>query len=820
MVVMVLNANDFRQVAVAASRKYYNYLAESQKNHSKNGAGLSLITIHSMSPAQNLPRTYICGISGRIRSADSCFVLFRNVLCDDIEIVKYSNRELKVVLRLPHRILILNPNPAPEDFVIASDLKYLVRRLGQFYRDNQISFSPPNPEPLPPHGLNCSLAPDEFQSAAIAGVFSNPVSYVWGPPGTGKTKCVLAECLLRYICEKKRVLLLAPTNNAVEQMLRGLLPVLRKVGIDLTLVSRIGVSSAAFAKEFPEVVLDSELERELFELQERKKGLLQELNDATTFWNEYRQKLASLASLKNLIPCVSRWYALREEMASITSEISNLDSSVQALSKEQSDLKASIAVLRSHIFNLEKVSVSPPSRFKSIFMTQKQKAKVSNEILKWLETKDRLTSDLEAKKEQYSNVCSKIQALDFPKRQLQSKLESLNEEQSSIFPDAASFGSFSDRLSDFWLSLPSMDPGDAEEAFQKIIDQYAQSIASSVIYRSLEEISSDISDCEKEIEAIGSNDKVTQRRRSLVIASTADSILPYLSSSGDEGFCHVFLDEAGYTSLMRGLVAFSCKCPVTFLGDHYQLAPICEMSRVDLDDMEVSLFALPCAYFSELVSCDMIQLHNLYCETFVAVKGSARPPAFSLMPMFPLMRSYRFSQNLASILSTHIYPFSFAGNPGEVFQVIVLDAPNQYPSGNGRESIPEVERIKHFIAKSRIPPEHYAVFSPYVNQCKLLQAALRPYGSNVMTVHRAQGMEFDFVIFSVTDKHNRFMVDTKLSVGRRTMNTAISRAKKGIILVCDQLYWENQRGQLISDLISISTAPTDSLHLIENKKED
>lgn len=59
----------------------------------------------------------------------------------------------------------------------------------------------------------------------MQGVLSSPFSHVWGAPGTGKTRYVLANRVLA-ICENKKIILVAFTNNALEQVLSGVLEVL------------------------------------------------------------------------------------------------------------------------------------------------------------------------------------------------------------------------------------------------------------------------------------------------------------------------------------------------------------------------------------------------------------------------------------------------------------------------------------------------------------------------------------------------------------------------------------------------------------------
>lgn len=73
----------------------------------------------------------------------------------------------------------------------------------------------------------------------------------------------------------------------------------------------------------------------------------------------------------------------------------------------------------------------------------------------------------------------------------------------------------------------------------------------------------------------------------------------------------------------------------------------------------------------------------------------------------------------------------------------------------------------------------------------------------ILTVHSSQGKEWDTVILSVVDTHDKWFLDSgnQLSKGLNLINTAVSRAKKQLIIVCDKNYWLNQDGQLITELL-------------------
>ena len=56
------------------------------------------------------------------------------------------------------------------------------------------------------------------QASAVKKSFNNSISYIWGPPGTGKTE-TLGVLLANYIAIKEKTLVASNTNQAVDQIL-------------------------------------------------------------------------------------------------------------------------------------------------------------------------------------------------------------------------------------------------------------------------------------------------------------------------------------------------------------------------------------------------------------------------------------------------------------------------------------------------------------------------------------------------------------------------------------------------------------------------
>ena len=85
-------------------------------------------------------------------------------------------------------------------------------------------FNQPNSfTPIPLDELKlCAFNPNCEQEIAIRKALSQEVTFIWGPPGTGKTK-TLASILGLLIAAGKKILLTANTNAAVDEILRKFL---------------------------------------------------------------------------------------------------------------------------------------------------------------------------------------------------------------------------------------------------------------------------------------------------------------------------------------------------------------------------------------------------------------------------------------------------------------------------------------------------------------------------------------------------------------------------------------------------------------------
>lgn len=104
------------------------------------------------------------------------------------------------------------------------------------------------------------------QKKSLQNIFTNPYSYIWGAPGTGKTQFVLSYGVLHYLSANKRVAIFAPTNNSIEQVLRGLIKMTGKAKVNRNSILRLGTPSKKFAELVPEVCEEKGVQKKLQEI--------------------------------------------------------------------------------------------------------------------------------------------------------------------------------------------------------------------------------------------------------------------------------------------------------------------------------------------------------------------------------------------------------------------------------------------------------------------------------------------------------------------------------------------------------------------------
>lgn len=268
-----------------------------------------------------------------------------------------------------------------------------------------------------------------------------------------------------------------------------------------------------------------------------------------------------------------------------------------------------------------------------------------------------------------------------------------------------------------------------------------------------------------------------------VLAMTLDGFISRYGSLEVE-FDHVFLDECAFATLPKVCSLCACQAPITLLGDHKQLQPVCEISESEKQkDGELKIWGYSGIY-----------LEHMFTERLFEDKLD-----FQYTKAVILKHTHRYGNNLASILNACIYKNGLKGGNQEsgLFFLDVGGVESQNIKHNQEKNIApnEVVGVKQ-IYNSRYD---WAVITPFVNQRKILIRNGLPY-DRVFTIHGSQGQEFDGVIFSPVTL-SFYLTDSYNIQALYALNVAISRMKKKLVIVCDYAYWIAQEGQLIQKLL-------------------
>jgi hypothetical protein len=264
------------------------------------------------------------------------------------------------------------------------------------------------------------------------------------------------------------------------------------------------------------------------------------------------------------------------------------------------------------------------------------------------------------------------------------------------------------------------------------------------------------------------------------------------------------------------LTLFTLGKPITMLGDHMQLPPVCEIDREELlaginlenEHRYDFLWDLSALYVDHFFDESMENITQMYINS--------KDPDFPYTSYLPLTMTFRFGPNLAKALGKHVYLQDVQSHSTKQLEVDIINATiDQFPVEYGkvrRKNVSEAQAVIDYINNNEMLDTNFVVLAPYKDQVNCIKKMSPSIANHVLTIHKSQGREWDTVIISVCDcaanpedKPPRFTStlydDNGATPGIKVMNTAISRAKKKLVLVCDEKYWSGLSGELLRDLI-------------------
>ena len=808
-VIVRTNLDSYIQTAIHGSELYYQYLREHQRGLVEN----------KVERIQQSEKYVILTLRSALKFPDNAQVRIQNQIytIEQIKPIEYNEKTNQLTVRpldLFRQELIC---AAVHDVTVVSDLRFLVKRIENWYRSygSKIHLPVKTDKAVPMPSFSLRKKPSLEQEKAIHGALFYPFSYIWGAPGTGKTQFVLAHCILAYVRAGKIVWITAPTNNAVEQMLYGVLPVLEGAGVQRQKVLRMGVPSQRFRSQYPEICEDAVTAREYARIDDEILQLKSQMADN----QEQQERLACYRELIEFERAQIRW---ETEMPSLLQQITAVQEKYQALENDCLELQGRRFLTEADRERLQKDEAQKQAE--SIRLT-KQAEYYSCGWRKWFckGKREQALQLLQQEMQQLDQLREEIHRINMDLAGYTKKDAEIRQQQDVCDQQFAEKQEEIQRWTSYWNPLVKaagqlhMNKFTAGIAYLRGQTQRARKLLEDrrpkyfdcatlseetlrAARSSLERRYADAQARKSQIEATESTIPIQDR---LVLAATVDTCLHRLPPDEERRPAHIFLDEAGYCAMIKGTALLAYSCPVTFLGDHMQLPPVCEMSDKQIalpESSDVCLWGQSALYAEDAFSQQPEQIAQTYIQH--------RPARFEHMTRLDLTHTYRFGEELASVLAQFVYSRDFRGDSQHSTDIYFLHAPKAKQAGKKRMSQAECEAIAAYVCTH--PEEQIGIITPYKNQREAIRKALPGMAGreeNILTVHGSQGREWDTVLLSVVDTQDMWFTDSNRleSNGKKLINTAVSRAKKKLILVCDAAYWEKQSSQLIGHLLSIAT---------------
>ncbi len=271
-----MSPDEIQKFCIEQTKAYLSFLRQNQLGVQKTGV-LRIERVSSEDPVR-----FKLVLRGRLHDPHSVSIRLeppgRDYGPKEFAVVEYDEVTMSLVIHIRNPALELEERE-PHEVKVVSDLTFLVQnvqtwlekhgadvRLPANVGSDQVRFVPSRGLPL-----------DDGQRDAIQSAMRNPLSYIWGPPGTGKTRHVLSEAVLRLVQAGKKVGIYAPTNIALEQAMEAVL-LAAESRVERSKFLRVGWPSPKFAREFGDVCEAYGVQREIARLERQRKNYLVALN--------------------------------------------------------------------------------------------------------------------------------------------------------------------------------------------------------------------------------------------------------------------------------------------------------------------------------------------------------------------------------------------------------------------------------------------------------------------------------------------------------------------------------------------------------------
>jgi predicted nucleic acid-binding Zn-ribbon protein len=825
-----LTAREVVGAVTKSTQRYLEFLTRSDRGVEKHAA----VNIHSNDGASLLLEnsiwsTYSCELPLGLRiSSDSSATLEHGAAhVEDVEIriLQYDRRDGQT------KFAVRNPVSGETGFIVI-DFRWLVRRCLEWYKLRGSSVcsitgvETPAQEIPAPSVSDAGLSSE--QAEAIATMLTTSLAYIWGPPGTGKTKWVLAKAVQQCVGEHEKALVLAPTNIAVDNALSAIL----EEGVPHKEVVRIGVPSREFLDKYPECCEERAFQQEIVQIGSQIKALEESIGSLQ------RHQELEVQAKDCEIEAASKQRQVTESQASLTVTLERIRESKSAITVCRSEVEPHERELESKRSQLDRLGL--PKLLSDIETLQCEQTETIGKVAELKEELRDMGFFVRIFTKRKKRLSISASDLSVHLRATEATLESMRTKRAELAPSASllqgeinaleetcqlahtSIADLQRRISGLEAERGLLETKIAEN------DEALRSLESRIkaAHEELSHIdgvpSTEHADeflatwqAEKgQLEARLSQFKQDLASKS-VLGMTLDGFIG-LSLQMALSVHRVFIDEAPYAPIAKVLPLLSLHRPIAMLGDHLQLPPVCECTN---DEMVRAYWAKPSIFLENAFELGE-NWHDL---------NRLEEPQFQLTQRRVLSASYRFGQSLASLLDRHIYGgIGLTGvADGDTYVQWIHCEPRERRGRRKRENHAEadaiLDQVQEWWESTRLGSNQptLAILTPYKYQATLIRKRLKErfrdtailLQVDVLNTHQAQGREWDWVFFSVADTGNLkmngpYFTDSTRSDGKALLNTTIGRTKRKLVVFLDATFWADRpMKQLLTDIVN-TASPT------------
>lgn len=626
---------------------------------------------------------------------------------------------------------------------------------------------------------------NDSQREAIAKALGSDISFIWGPPGTGKTTTLaaLAEILFN---QGKSILILSHTNVAVDNAIDKISEYMKKHGNKELLegkVLRLGNAQEGFFQKHPEVWLDHWIGEKSNELKKNRNLLEMRLLEYESERSEKSKVLELYGNVDKLQTIIDN---TKEQDQLIERERSQTDSSLKELrySLEMLEEKITEATKRSKVWrlftgiSLEKLNNRKVELREAISMCEMRLESAKDKIIiieQQLKEQKRKLEELEKKLKLATREMTII--IDCENRDCNQKLR--------IKPPQATKGIVTCPICGQRFEYSEADNYVSEKRLKRDMEDFDSWI--DTLKDNIREIDARLERIEGEILK-----DVKLLATTLTKGYTESNIY-------NRRFDVVIVDEGSMAPLP--MLFFDCGLAtqkIIVIGDFRQLAPIAR------SDAEI---------VNRWLKTDIFDYAGIITDVENGTKSDK---------LVPLVEQHRMHPSIMAVVNEPIYDGNLkagrkapealeketktvAAQPFEGQNIIICDTSTFNPwcsmTSNGSPFNIYSACLSLYLAERALDSgiNEIAIISPYAAQTRLLYKLVTDRGyTNIdpSSVHRFQGKERELIILDLVEgpvRQIRWLgsEDRKTDAGR-LINVAITRAKSKLIIVANLGYLDKK----------------------------